>query len=112
MSTTNDERAQPLISPTQSGIAPGGGSPVPGYHRSVLKINVPIAVTLARKLETVGVIMNLVPGSIIPFEKPCDQPLELEVANQRIATGEAVKINDKFGLRLTAITPQSGHQLW
>jgi flagellar motor switch/type III secretory pathway protein FliN len=109
MSTTHDELAQPIISPSPSRIVPDSGSPVPAYHRSVLKVNVPVAVTVARKKETVGVITNLVPGSIIAFEKPCDEPLELEVANQRIAAGEAVKVNDKFGLRITAITPQSSH---
>ena len=48
-------------------------------------------------------IMELGPGSILQFEKSCDEHLRLEVAGRDIAEGEAVKIGDKFGLRVSSI---------
>ena len=47
--------------------------------------------------------MELGPGSIIQFTKSCEDLLELNVENQVIAQGEAVKVGDKFGLRITSM---------
>ncbi len=73
------------------------------YARSLLHIEAPVSVTLAARKQTVKQILELGPGSMIQFDKPCDQLLELEVAGHRIAFGEAVKVGDKFGLRITAM---------
>ena len=48
-------------------------------------------------------IIELGPGSIIQFDKPCEDLLELEVGGHKIGKGEAVKVGDKFGLRLTSL---------
>ena len=42
-------------------------------------------------------------GSIIAFDKSCDEMLELEVSGHAIAEGECVKVGDKFGLRVTSL---------
>ncbi len=74
---------------------------LPAYTRSLLKIKVPVAVTLAASKQPIHRIIDLGPGSILQFEKPCDQPLTLCVGGHEIATGEAVKAGEKFGLRIT-----------
>jgi len=76
---------------------------LPPYTRSLLRIKVPVVVTLAEKRQRLSRIVELGPGSIIQFDKSCDEMLELEVGNQAVACGEAVKVGDKFGLRITAI---------
>jgi len=76
---------------------------LPLYSRSLLKVQVPVIVTLAAKKQPVGKIIELVPGSIIQFDKPCDEMLELEVSGHPIAQGECVKVGDKFGLRITSL---------
>lgn len=76
---------------------------LPAYSRSLLKIRVPVTVTLATSKQSVRSILGLVPGSIIQFEKLCDEMLTLEVGNHRVAEGETVKVGDKFGLRLTSM---------
>ena len=73
------------------------------YSRSLLKVRVPVTVTLAAKKQSIGKIIELVPGSIIAFEKSCDEMLELEVSGHPIAEGECVKVGDKFGLRVTSM---------
>jgi flagellar motor switch protein FliN/FliY len=76
---------------------------LPVYTRSLLKIRVPLSVTLAAKRQAVGQILELGPGSIIQFEKSCDEMLDLNVSNLPIARGEAVKVGEKFGLRVTSL---------
>ena len=76
---------------------------LPPYGRNLLRINVPVSVTLAAKKQPVNKILELVPGSIIQFEKSCDEMLELEVNEHCVAQGECVKVGDKFGLRITSL---------
>jgi flagellar motor switch/type III secretory pathway protein FliN len=76
---------------------------LPSYSRSLLKIEVPVIVTLASKRQPLGRIIELGPGSIIHFNKSCEEMLDLEVGGQAIAQGEPVKVGDKFGIRLTSL---------
>ena len=73
------------------------------YSRAVLSIKTPVSVTLASKRVSLERIVNLVPGAMLSFEAHCDEPLTLEVGGKPIATGETVKIGDKFGLRVREI---------
>jgi flagellar motor switch protein FliM len=68
-----------------------------------LKIRVPLSVTLAAKKQPVGQILEIGPGSILQFEKSCEEMLDLNVSNLPIARGEAVKVGEKFGLRVTSL---------
>lgn len=77
---------------------------LPAYTRSLLKVSVPLTVTLASKKQPVCRILELGPGSIIQFDKSCEEMLDVELNGHRIAEGEPVKIGDKFGIRLTAVT--------
>jgi len=77
----------------------------PPFTRSLLRVRVPIVVTLAEKKQPLSRIMELGPGQIIQFEKSCEETLDLEAGECRIAAGEAVKVGDKFGLRITSIVP-------
>ncbi len=76
---------------------------LPLYSRSLLRVRVPVIVTLAQKKQPLGRIVELGPGSIIQFDKSCEEMLELDVAGRPIALGEAVKVGDKFGLRVTSM---------
>lgn len=76
---------------------------LPPYARSLLRIEVPVMVNLATKRQPVARILELGVGAIIQFEKSCDELLDLYVGNQRIAQGEAVKVGEKFGIRVTSI---------
>jgi flagellar motor switch protein FliN/FliY len=80
------------------------GVPVlPQYVRSLLKVRVPVVVTLATTQRPLNRILELSPGAIIQFSKPCDEPLTLSVGNREVAVGDAVKVGDKFGLRISSM---------
>jgi len=76
---------------------------LPSYTRSLLKISVPVTVSLASKKHSVARIIDLGVGSIIHFDKSCEQMLDLEVNGRPVALGEPVKVGDKFGLRITSV---------
>jgi flagellar motor switch/type III secretory pathway protein FliN len=44
-------------------------------------------------------------GTIVEFEVPFDSELALQVANRTIGRGQAVKVGENFGLRITSIEP-------
>lgn len=84
-------------------------SQLPGYSRSLLRVEVPVSVCLASKKQTVSEITNLGPGSIISFDKSCDDDLDLLVGDEPVARGEAVKIGEKFGLRISEMILPEEH---
>lgn len=101
-----EQQSQPQLQPTDTAgaapqmvLAPGE---LPPYANSLLRIEVPVVVTLATSTQTVRQILELGPGSIITFEKSCEEMLDLYAGGHHIAVGEAVKVGDKFGLRLTS----------
>lgn len=76
---------------------------LPPYTRSLLRIEAPVRVTLASTKLPLKRILELGQGSIIPFPKSCEEPLTLSVGNYDVAVGEAVKVGDKFGLRISSM---------
>jgi len=64
------------------------------------RLHIPIGVTLAEKQERLSTIMNLVPGSILEFRKAAEELLDLRVGNLTIARGEAVIVEERFGLQI------------
>ncbi len=76
---------------------------LPEYVRSLLRVEVEVSVTLATTKTTVARVVEIGPGAIIQFDKSCEAPLTLEVEGVEVALGEAVKIGDKFGLRVDSI---------
>ncbi len=105
-----EETSPAAPAPTQPVAAGSTSTPnvssldsLPDYARSLLRIKLPVTVTLASKQQAVEKIMNLNPGSIIQFDKSCEEMLELGVGDQKIGVGEAVKVGDKFGIRITSL---------
>lgn len=69
----------------------------------LLDISVPLAVTLADREMTVEEVLEITVGTIIEFDRLFDAELLLSVADEPIGHGQAVKIGENFGLRVTHI---------
>lgn len=85
-----------------------GMKKLPAYMRSLLRIRVPVAVVLASASIPLRRLLEIGPGVIIAFKKPCDDTLSLEVGGHVIAVGEAVRVGNRFGLWITSMAmPQA-----
>lgn len=71
--------------------------------KRVLKLRVPVVVRLAQRPIRMAEILKLTPGNILEFDRTVDSDLDLMVNNQAIGSGKAVKINERFGLRIASI---------
>jgi flagellar motor switch protein FliN/FliY len=69
----------------------------------ILRLSVPVIVTLAERKLNLAEVLRLGVGVIIEFSKSSDEPLELRVNNRAIGLGQAVKVGENFGLRITQI---------
>jgi flagellar motor switch protein FliN/FliY len=69
----------------------------------ILRLHVPVIVKLAERKLTMSEVLRLGVGAIIEFSKANDEPLELLINNKPIGLGEAVKVGENFGLRITQV---------
>ena len=78
-------------------------APSPANLQRVRNLPVTISVRLAEKRVPLGQLLSITPGGLITFNKSCEDLLDLYVNNHRYAQGEAVKIGEKFGLKVNQI---------
>jgi flagellar motor switch protein FliN len=79
-------------------------------HRNlslILDIPLRVAVELGRTKMVVNDLLNLGQGSVIELSKLAGEPMEVLVNDKLVARGEAVVVNEKFGVRLTDIISPS-----
>ncbi len=78
-------------------------------RRLDLLLDVPLDLTveLGRARMSIQDLLALGPGSVIELDKVSGEPLDILVNNRLIARGEAVVVNDKFGVRITDIVSPS-----
>lgn len=94
---------------------PGGSDPVAPFGdekkdrnlQMILDIPLKVSVELGRTRMPVKELINLAQGSVVELNKLAGEPLEVYVNDKLIARGEAVVVNEKFGVRLTDIISQS-----
>ena len=83
---------------------PAGGS---GGQEMNLNLILDVAVTLAlevgRARMPVRDLLQLAPGAVVELDRLAGEPLDVLVNGVRIARGEVVVVNDKFGIRLTDV---------
>jgi flagellar motor switch protein FliN/FliY len=82
------------------------GTGTPAQSRRIeLLLDVPLelSVELGRTRMSIQELLSLGPGSVIELDKVAGEPLDILVNNRLVARGEAVVVNDKFGIRITDI---------
>ncbi|MCC8190607.1 MAG: FliM/FliN family flagellar motor switch protein [Planctomycetes bacterium] len=72
-----------------------------------MKIRLPLVVTIAAKKMRMELIQDMCPGTIIEFRKMSGENLDVMAANVKIATAEAVIVNQCFGVQIrNVVDPQ------
>lgn len=83
--------------------APAASSTSDRNLNLILDIPLKVSVELGRTKMPVSELLNLTQGSVIELNKLAGEPMEVYVNDKLIARGEAVVVNEKFGVRLTDI---------
>lgn len=82
-------------------------APRPDGHRReldfILDIPLDVSAELGRTRLLINELLQLGQGSVVELNKLAGEPLEVYVNGKLVARGEAVVINEKFGVRLTDI---------
>lgn len=73
----------------------------------ILRLKAPVIVEVARRRWPIQMLRNLSLGMIIEFEKSVEEPMQLRINNRVIGAGEAVKIGEHFGLRVSTVRDQA-----
>lgn len=100
MSTNGNQGQTTEKAPTPSSIKDRGID-------LLLDIPLEVAVEVGRSRILVRDLLQLQEGSMIELDKLAGEPLDLYVNSRLIARGEAVVVNEKFGLRLTDVVSPS-----
>lgn len=66
----------------------------------LLDIPLNVSVEVGRSKILIKDLMQMREGNVIELDKLAGEPLDLYINSRLIARGEAVLVNDKFGLRL------------
>lgn len=69
----------------------------------ILDIPLQVTVELGRTKLLVKDILQLNQGAVVELTKLAGEPLDIFVNSKLVARGEAVVVNDKFGVRLVDI---------
>lgn len=69
----------------------------------ILDIPLSVSVELGRTRMIVKDLLQLSQGTVVELEKLAGEPMEILVNGRLIARGEAVVVNEKFGVKLTDI---------
>ena len=91
------------IAPALSREEIEANSKIDARRQVLLSIPVSVIVKLAEKKIELGQLMVMGPGTIVTFEKSCEDLLDLYVNNQLFCRGEAVKIGEKFGIKVNEV---------
>ncbi|GBD94263.1 flagellar motor switch protein FliN [bacterium BMS3Abin05] len=70
-------------------------------------LELPVSVELAKKNVRISDILQLGEGSILEFDKMAGEPVDLLVNDIKIAEGEVVVIDDRFGIRVSNLLDPS-----
>jgi len=84
------------------------GPPTPTRNLDLL-LDVPldVAVEIGRTRVAIRDLLQLGQGSVLELAKAAGEPLDVLINGRRVARGEAVMVNDRFGVRLTDIISPS-----
>ncbi len=91
----------------QTGQPQGGPEHASPSLDLLLDVPLRITVELGGARLSIRELLQLGHGSVIELDKPGGEPLDVKVNGKPIARGEAVIVNEKFGVRLTQIISPS-----
>lgn len=79
---------------------------MPKNMEFILDVALQVSVEVGRTRMTIQDLLQLGQGSVIELTKLAGEPLDIFINEKLVARGEAVIVNEKFGVRITDIISQ------
>jgi flagellar motor switch protein FliN len=100
-----DPKASPVARAQFNDLGPNAaaGSGQEMNLNLILDVAVTLALEVGRARMQVRELLQLAPGAIVELDRLASEPLDVLVNGVRIARGEVVVVNEKFGIRLTDV---------
>ena len=77
-----------------------GDSPTLDY---ILDVTLQISVEVGRARMSIQDLLQLGQGAVVELEKIAGEPLDIYMNGKQVAKGEAVIVNERFGVRITDV---------
>jgi flagellar motor switch protein FliM len=84
-------------------IKGAGAGPAAAAEAAVQPLPLLVTAVLAEKTVKLREVLALRPGDVVEFPVRVDDPLELRVSGRGIAEGAAVRMGERFGLRISGM---------
>lgn len=92
---------------TQAGELEAGGSDSPLGLDSLLDVPVRVTVQIGRARMSLGDLVRLGPGSLVPLDREAHEPADILVNGKIVARGEVVTIDSAYGVRITSVLKEA-----
>ena len=73
---------------------------------ALLEVPVRVTVRIGRARLSLGELVKLGPGSLIPLDREAHEPADVLVNGKVIARGEVVTIDNAYGVRITSLVQE------
>jgi flagellar motor switch protein FliN len=93
----------PAVEKSRKILSPHPSMAMPRDLEFLMDIPLRVSVEVGRTKVTIQDLLSLGPGSIVELDKLAGEPLDVFINQKLVARGEAVIINEKFGVRLTDV---------
>ena len=70
---------------------------------SLLDVPVRVTVQIGRARMTLGDLVKMGPGSLVPLDREAHEPADILVNGKVVARGEVVTIDASYGVRITSV---------
>jgi flagellar motor switch protein FliN len=106
--TLNPEETAALLKENQHEPSNRNGQSSLGREMEFLyDVPLQVSVEVGRARILLKDLLQMGEGYVVELDKLAGEPLDLYVNSRLIARGEAVKVGDKFGIKLTEVVSQS-----
>jgi flagellar motor switch protein FliN/FliY len=101
------ETAELLQEQPQSPVERNGRSNLSKELEFLFDVPLQVSVEVGRARILLRDLLQMGEGYVVELDKLAGEPLDLYVNSRLIARGEAVKVGEKFGIKLTEVVSQS-----
>lgn len=94
------------VATAAEGVAEAGGQIARRDAKTIdyiMDVTLAVTIEVGRARMSIQDLLQLGQGSVIELQKLAGEPLDIFINGKRVATGEAVIVNEKFGVRLKEI---------